>query len=135
MTIHARWLFGVAAGFNFAVAAGLTVGRPLLAPLLRMDAATGTNALFIDLAAVLIAAFGYGYARAAVDPDGFRQCIALGVIGKLLVVAVALAHFYAGDVAWPLPTLASGDLLFAALVLLFLRRHRATRGPRAFQTR
>ena len=132
---QARWLFGIAAGFNFVVAAGLTVGRPLLAPIVRMDTAAGTNAMLIDLAGVLIAAFGYGYARAAANPDGFRQCISLGVVGKLLVVAVALAHFLAGDVAWPLPALASGDLLFAALFLQFLRRHRGSHRLHAFTSR
>ncbi len=122
MTTQGKGLFRLAAIFNFAVAAGLLLGRPVLTPLLRMDPASGTNAMLIDLAAALIAVFGYAYARVAADPQTYRPYIALGVIGKVLVVAVAAVHFLAGSVAWPLPALASGDLLFAGLFLLYLRR-------------
>jgi len=41
-----------------------------------MDAATGTNAMFIALAAVLVATFGYAYARATAEPanSGHAWC-------------------------------------------------------------
>jgi hypothetical protein len=121
MPTHAPRLFAIAAIFNFAIALALMFGRALLGPLLKLEPAAGSNALLIDVAAVLIATFGYAYLRAGGDPQRFRPYIVLGVIGKLLVVAVACAHLASGSVAWPLPALASGDLLFAGLFLHYLR--------------
>jgi hypothetical protein len=96
--------------------------RPWLGPLLELAPADGTNRVFLDLAAVLIASLGYAYARAAGDPQRFRAYVQLGVIGKLLAVAVVLGHWSAGRIGWPLPLLAGGELILAALFFQYLRR-------------
>ena len=95
--LHARWLFGIAAAFNVAVASGLLFCQSWLAPLLGLTPAYGSNALFLDLTAMLIAVFGYAYARVA-------------------------GHWLLGDIGWQLPLLASADALFSLLFLAFLRR-------------
>jgi hypothetical protein len=119
---HARWLFGIAAAFNVAVASGLLFGQSWLAPLLGLTPAYGSNALFLDLTAMLIAVFGYAYARVAGHPQRFRPYIALGVLGKTLVVVLVFGHWLLGDIGWQLPLLASADALFSLLFLAFLRR-------------
>ncbi|MGI9170404.1 MAG: hypothetical protein ACR2FH_09545 [Caulobacteraceae bacterium] len=121
----ARWLFGIAAAFNVAVGLSLLFLRPSLAPVLHLDPTTGTNLVLIDLVGGLIVLFGYAYARVAADPIRYRPFIHLGVIGKLIAVASAVTHWRAGQVFWALPLLASGDLAFVALFLLFLWRSRA----------
>lgn len=120
--LHARWLFGIAAAFNFAVASGLLFCQSWLAPLLGLTPAYGSNALFLDLTAMLIAVFGYAYARVAGHPQRFRPYIALGVLGKTLVVLLVFGHWLRGDIDWQLPLLASADALFSLLFLAFLRR-------------
>jgi hypothetical protein len=122
MQAHARALFGTAAAANFGVALGLLFLRPQLGPLLGLDPAGGTNAIFLYLAAVMIGLFGYSYLRVAGDPRRFRPFIELGVIGKLLAVAAAGLPWLAGEVSWQLPLLISGDLVFVLLFLDYLRR-------------
>src|SRR5437899_7482774 len=51
---HARKLFGTAALFNFLVALALLFLRPQLGPLVRLDPVTGTNLVFVYLAAGLV---------------------------------------------------------------------------------
>jgi hypothetical protein len=122
MTNYARVLFGIAALFNFSVAAGLIFLREPLAPLLSMDPATGTNVLAFNMAGALIGVFGYAYWRVAMDPVAYRPYVHLGIVGKLLAVIVAAATWITADVSWQLPALAGGDLLFVALFADYLRR-------------
>lgn len=124
MTLYARMLFGIAALFNFAVAAALWYRPPQFMTLLQLDPATGTNIVLVKIAAGAIALFGYAYGRVAGDPQTFRPFIGLGVVGKLLVVAIAASSWGMGEIGWQLPALAGGDLLFAALFLDYLRRTR-----------
>jgi hypothetical protein len=124
MSGYSRALFGSAALFNFAVAAGLSLFRPLLAPLLGLEPVSGANAAVFNVAAALVAVFGYAYWRAALDPVRYRPYIELGIIGKLVVVIVVCASWLAGSIDGRLPGLAGGDLLFAALFADYLRRTR-----------
>jgi hypothetical protein len=128
MERYARGLFGISALFNLSVAAGLTLFRPQLAPLLGLAPVAGANAAIFDVAGALVAVFGYAYWRAGQDPVRYRPYIELGLIGKLVVVAVVTASWLAGNIDWRLPGLASGDLLFAALFADFLRRTRGQPG-------
>lgn len=125
MEPYARRLFGVAALFNFAVAASLLFGRDWMTSLLALDAISGSNLQIANVAAVLIAAFGYAYWRAALDPRRYRPYIELGVIGKLLVVGAVVAPWLDGAAGWQLPALALGDLLFAILFVQYLRSRRS----------
>jgi hypothetical protein len=122
MRSYARGLFGLAAVANLAVACVFLFAKAPLVALLGLDPITGTNLVFVNLAAVLIAAFGYGYARIAADPVVFRPLIHLGAAGKLAAVAVAAIGALQNPHALRLAILIGGDAIFAALFLDYLRR-------------
>src|SRR5262249_31649876 len=122
MNSYARWLFGIAAGFNFAVAAGLLLLRPWLSPALRLDPGAGPNVVAANASGVMIATFGYAYARVAIDPGRYRPYISLGAIAKSFVVVGTLWPWLEGAIDWHLPALAVADVIFTLLFLDFLRR-------------
>ncbi len=124
MHAYARWLFGIAAAFNLSMAGGLLFLRPWIAPILKLDPPSGTNLAAVNITGVLIATFGYAYARVAMDPARFRPYVTLGIVGKLLVVAATLFTFLAGSIDWRLPALAGFDCVFTVLFLDYLRRTR-----------
>jgi hypothetical protein len=124
MNTYARTLFSIAAGFNFAMAASLLFLRNQFLPILQLDAVTGTNLVFIYVAAALIASYGGAYVCVALDAHKYRAYIPLAVAGKMMVVAIVCWPWLAGDVSWRLPALASSDLVFAALFVDYLRRTR-----------
>jgi hypothetical protein len=124
MIRYARWLFGAAAAANLGVAAAMSLGQPWFVAMLDLDPITGTNVVLVDLAAVLIAGFGYGYARIAIDPVRYRPLIGVGALGKLAAVATVLAGALAIPHLWRLFALIAGDLVFAALFCDYLRRTR-----------
>ncbi|HZS36070.1 MAG TPA: hypothetical protein VFF06_04555 [Polyangia bacterium] len=122
MRAHARWLFGSAAALNFALATALLFLFPRLAPVLRLDAANGTNVVMVNATGALIATFGVAYVLLAVDPVRHRVFVPLAILGKLLVVAVVAWPWLAGAVPWTLPALTGADVVYAALFLHFLRK-------------
>jgi hypothetical protein len=124
MSAYARRLFGIAAAANLLVAASMSLGQVWFVAILALDAITGTNVVLVDLAAVLIAGFGYGYARIALDPAGYRSMIAIGALGKLAAVATVLVGALTVPHLWRLFALIGGDLVFAALFFDYLRRTR-----------
>lgn len=119
---YARALFGSAGVANLTVAFGLVFLHPLLAPVLALDPAGGTNLTMLYLAASCIAVFGYTYFRVALDPVAFRPCIHVGALGKLVAVVVSAVPWWRGETSWRFPALISGDLVFALLFLDYLRR-------------
>ncbi|MGO9603965.1 MAG: hypothetical protein ACLQAT_11290 [Candidatus Binataceae bacterium] len=122
MKTYARVLFTVAAAFNFAIAGAALFARPALLAMLELDPVTGTNVVFVTITAVMIACFGYSYACIAYDAQKYRAYISLGIIGKLLVVGTVCWLWLAGTLSPRLPSLAAGDLIFAALFADYLRR-------------
>jgi hypothetical protein len=124
MTRYARCLFGVAAAANLLVALAMSLGQRWFVAILALDPITGTNVILVDLAAVLIGGFGYGYARIALDPEQFRPLIRVGALGKLAAVATVLAGALTMPHLWRLFVLIGGDLVFAALFADYLRRTR-----------
>jgi hypothetical protein len=122
MSAYARWLFGIAAAANLLVAAAMSLGQAWFVAILALDPIAGTNVVLVDLAAVLIACFGYGYARVALDPARFRPLIAVGAWGKLAAVGTVLVGALTLPHLWRLLALISGDVAFAALFLDYLRR-------------
>ena len=115
-------MFGIAAAANALVAAAMSVGQPWFVDVLGLDPITGTNVVLVDLAAVLIAGFGYGYARIALDPVRYRPLIAVGALGKTAAVATVFAGALTTTHLWRLTGLIGGDLVFAALFWDYLRR-------------
>src|SRR3546814_16769385 len=79
------------------VAAALMLGWPLIERLLQLAPADGSNGLIVKIAAVLILTFGYAYFMVGLDPVRYRPYVSLGMIGKLLVVIVALPMIIAGS--------------------------------------
>ena len=123
MRLSAKWLFGAAAGFNAAVGLGLLFARPTLAAALRLDPIEGSNLLLLYLTAGFILLFGYGYARVAADPVAWRPFIPFSAAGKTMAMASMLACWLEGQVAWVVPALGAGDLVFAGLFLVYLRQN------------
>lgn len=106
------------------VAAALLLAWPLTQQLFQLAPAEGSNRLLVQLAAVLILAFGYAYFMVGVDPVRYRPYATLGMIGKLLVVAVALPVIVHSSQGYLLAWVAMGDLLFAILFAFFLKGSR-----------
>ncbi|MFA5938694.1 MAG: hypothetical protein WC809_05000 [Sinimarinibacterium sp.] len=125
MEPYARRLFGAAALFNFAVAASLLFARDRMQSLLSLDLIAGSNLQIANVAAALIAVFGYAYWRAALDPRRYRAYIELGAIGKLAVVPAVAVPWFQHAAGWQLPALALGDLAFAILFVQYLRSRRS----------
>jgi hypothetical protein len=121
-TTFARWLFGAAAAFNLGIGFGLLFLRPQLAGVLRLDPIFGTNLVLLYLVAGFILLFGCAYTFVAFDHVRYRPYILLGIVGKLTAFASLFAPWLVGQAPGTLPALASGDLVFAGLFFLFLRR-------------
>ena len=118
-TAH-RALFLTAAWFNWLVGLPILVATDSMAGLMRLQLNT-TATLFIQLFAGLVVVFGGVYWMIARDPVRYRVFIPLGIILKVYVVIVVYAWWLVGGIAWPLPAVAAGDMVFAAL---FWRYHR-----------
>jgi hypothetical protein len=121
---YARWLFGIAAAFNAAVALFLLFAEDLAARLLDLVPIAGSNVVFYAFTALVVALFGYAYFRVARDPITFRPHILLGALGKLLAFVSTTLPWAMGIISWKLPLLTLGDVAFAGLFLDFLRRTR-----------
>lgn len=115
-------LFAAAALSYIAVAAALLARPPRFAMHLGIS---GEGAPFvIAYIAVLLAAFGIGFAIAATAPHRYRGVVWAGMLAKLGLVGVATAHFAAEVIPFRYYVLATGEVLFAALFGVFLWRTR-----------
>ncbi|MNR68936.1 hypothetical protein D3C85_1938270 [compost metagenome] len=56
------------------------------------------------------------------DPLHYRPYILLGIILKVLFVVVVYGHWLAGSIPWPLPVVASGDIVYALLFWRYFQR-------------
>ncbi|MFJ2690506.1 hypothetical protein [Pseudomonas sp. NPDC087336] len=124
---NARTLFSTAAGFNILAGLPLLVATQPVARLMGLQT-TPTAALFIQISMIVVLVFGWAYWMISRDPVRYRPFIVLGIILKILVVAVIGSHWLVGNVAWPLPTLVASDIVFA---LLFWRYLSSTRSAQA----
>lgn len=123
---YTRTLFFSAACFNVLAGLPLLVAMRPVAELLGLQI-TPTSAPFIQITMALVVIFGWAYWMIARDPLRYRPYIVLGVFLKLVVVAVIYGHWLVGNIPWPLPMLASGDILYA---LLFWRYLSSTSAPK-----
>lgn len=120
---YTRTLFFSAACFNVLAGLPFLVAMRPMAELMGLQI-TPTSTLFIQITMGLVVIFGWAYWMIGRDPVRYRPYIVLGVILKILVVSVIYSHWLAGNIPWPLPVLASGDIVYA---LLFWRYLSSTR--------
>jgi hypothetical protein len=111
-------VFAIAAAFNFVVGAPLVIAPYQILTL--VDSVPG-DLLPARMAGVLIITFGIGYAMVAAQPEGRRDIVRLGVIGKSALVAMVAVLWLAGEVAPVTAAITCGDLLFAYLFMSYLR--------------
>jgi len=121
MDKHAKVLFSIAAAFNFFAAMPFLVAPQQFARLIGMQPVP-TDLVFPHLVAVLVLAFGWAYWQVARDPVANRTIIHVGILGKSLVVLSVCLDWLAGNTNWPLVLIVSGDALFVALFVHYLRR-------------
>ena len=121
-----RPLFYAAACFNWLAGIPLLVATAQFARLLGLEL-NATASLFIHITAAVIIVFGGVYALIARDPVRYRVYIPLGIVLKICLVAIVYGWWYSGGIPWPLPALAAGDILFAALFWRYLRATGASR--------
>ncbi|MDB6145599.1 MAG: hypothetical protein JWP80_4643 [Pseudomonas sp.] len=120
---YTNGLFKSAACFNVLAGLPLLVALRPAASLMGLEV-TPTSALFIQITMALVVIFGWAYWMISRDPVRYRPYIVLGVALKILVVSLIYGHWLAGSIPWPLPVLASGDIVYA---LLFWRYLSSTR--------
>lgn len=118
-----RTFLYAAGAFNFAAALILVVLARLAPQLLGVDPLSSSQLLYVDLFALLVVAFGIGYALGGVDLARFWPFISLGVLGKAGVAAIALVYFVTGNTGLLVVLLAAGDAVFAVLFVRLLRAH------------
>jgi hypothetical protein len=116
---YTNGLFKSAACFNLLAGLPLLVARRPAADLLGLEI-TPTSALFIQITMALVVMFGWVYWMISVDPVRYRPYILLGVLLKPLLVILIYGHWLAGNIPWPLPALASVDVLYAVLFWRYL---------------
>jgi hypothetical protein len=121
MDTHARTLFGAAAIFNYLAGVAFLIAMPQFAQLIGMQPLP-SDPLFAHFGAVLVLTFGWGYWRTSRDPVANRSIIHLGIVGKSLVVIAGYIDWFLGNTNWPFALLITGDAVFAALFLDYLRR-------------
>jgi type IV secretory pathway VirB3-like protein len=120
---YTKGLFKSAACFNVLAGLPLLVAMRPAADLMGLEV-TPTSALFMQITMALVIMFGWAYWMISRDPVRYRPYIVLGVALKIMVVGLIFGHWLAGSIPWPLPVLASGDILYA---LLFWRYLSSTR--------
>ena len=122
---NGRTLFRVAALFNLAAALPFLVATRPVGALMGLEI-TPTSTLFIQITMGVVVLFGWAYWMIFTDPVRYRPYVLLGILGKAMIIAFIWGHWFLGDLSWPLPALASIDILFAGL---FWRYYQRTRGP------
>jgi hypothetical protein len=113
----------VSAAFNFGAGALLPLLARFAPGLLGLDPLPPDGLLFVDLAAWLVFAFGFGYAAAGLDLARHWPFVALGAWAKAGVAVLVIGYFLAGIAGPLLATLALADAVFAVLFFRLLRAH------------
>ncbi|MEZ5996478.1 MAG: hypothetical protein R3C25_12095 [Hyphomonadaceae bacterium] len=117
-----RWLFAVAALFNFAVGGVMLAAPWRVAPHLSVTGPGGSY--IVAMTGSYIAVFGLGYAIAAAAPIKNRGIIWMGAVSKLAAAALWSIQFGAQVIEFRVFVIGMIDVVFAALFGLFLRRSR-----------
>ena len=110
-------LFRAAALFNWSA---VVLFLPVLGLADRLGHGAPTGTVFEHVAIGAIGIFGLGYWMVASAPEQNRGIVQLGLLGKVLVVALVAGHYLAGNVSAPLALVVSGDVVFAVLFARYL---------------
>jgi hypothetical protein len=110
-------MFYAAAIFNWLASASVIakMSFPSMVPIDSPFDPLGGHAF-----AVLVAVFGYGYFLLGRDPAQNEGIVWMGIVGKLLMFALFLAHAIGGTFPFVLLIPVFGDVIFAFLFLEFL---------------
>jgi hypothetical protein len=122
-TAHTEGLFKIAACFNLLAGLPLLLATTHVAPLLGLEV-NPTSTLFIQITTAMVVMFGWAYWMVSVDPVRYRPLIGLGLASKIMVIALIGGYWLVGNIPWQLPTLASGDIVFAVLFWRYLHGSR-----------
>ena len=117
-------MFYASAAFNFIISAGLLFGENIFSK--TMGVTTVLDPLAKQLFVLIAGVFGVGYWIVARDITRNEGIVALGILGKLFVVAILFGNVVAGRVDIRMAAPGLGDLIFAALFAEFLM-HRERR--------
>ena len=118
-----RILFRTAALFNWSA---VVLFLPVLGLADRLGRGGPTGTVFEHLGIGAIGLFGLGYWMVASAPDQNRGIVQLGLLGKVLAVALVGGHYLAGNVSLPLALVVSGDVVFVVLFARYLAITRRT---------
>ena len=124
-TDGSRTFLYVAGAYNFGAALILVLLARTAPHLLGVDMLHARQLLYVDLAALLIVGFGFGYVLGGVDLARFWPYVALGALCKAGVAVLAGAYFVTGNAGPLVMLLAAGDAVFAVLFIRLLRAHAA----------
>jgi len=113
----------ISAAFNLLAAVLLVLFAHLAPAWLGLAVSDASQLLYVDLSAWLILMFGLAYALGGYDLTRFWPFVAMGALGKLGVVALAIGYFACGHASLLVALLSLGDLLFAILFARLLRAH------------
>lgn len=122
MDKHAKFLFVSAAVFNYFAGLVFVFAMPQFASIIGMNKLP-IDPLFWHFGGVLVLAFGWGYWRVSCDPRVNRPIIHMGILGKSLVVIAGYVDWVIGNADISYVILISGDAVFAALFIDYLRRN------------
>jgi len=122
MRTYARALFGIVAVLNLVVGLALVLVPARVVAFAGLGPVQGADITLVYFAGTMIALFGYGYARIAADPVGYRPLIHIGAAGKLLAIASAALPWALGLAGPRLVRVLAPDAVFAILFLDYLRR-------------
>ena len=117
-----RVLFRLAALFNWSA---VVFFLPALGLADRLGRGAPTDTAFEHLGIGAIALFGLGYWMVGSAPEKNRGIVQLGLLGKVVAIALVAGHYLAGNVSLPLALVVSGDVVFAVLFARYLATTRA----------
>jgi hypothetical protein len=110
-------MFYAAAIFNW-LAAAATLAKIALPSLIPID--SPFDPFGGQVFALMVAVYGYAYFLVGRDPTRNDGIVRMGIVGKLFIFVLFLAHAIGGTFPFALMIPAFGDVIFAFLFLEFL---------------
>jgi hypothetical protein len=119
-----KWLFIVAAIFNWVMALSFFVGSVAIPGIFGLFGTSSPPTLFFLHALLgLIAVYGVGYFIVGLDIHKNLGCVWLGVLSKFSFFAFCVAYFLLGELSILIVIFGSFDFIFACLFLEFIVKY------------